>query len=112
MREIRDNNEVILQEALRRTLKNALKRRLRSSMSSRSALSPFDRTVGEQVRTFTAEGVGTRDHAEGCRRHRWIFREDPFAAESQGASKSLCHRRQRRIARSWKRGRPRREAPF
>jgi len=55
MREIRDNNEIIFKK-LEEDLKNA---QSESKAVEEMARQTFDRTIGDQVRTFTAEGVGT-----------------------------------------------------
>jgi hypothetical protein len=55
LREIRDNNEVIFKK-LEEDLKNA---QTEAKVIDELVRTTFDRTVGEQVRTFTADGVGT-----------------------------------------------------
>lgn len=55
MREIRDNNEIIFKK-LEEDLKNAQQE---AKVIDELVRATFDSTVGNQVRTFTAEGVGT-----------------------------------------------------
>ncbi len=55
MREIRDNNEIIFKK-LEEDLKNA---QSESKAVDEMARKTFDSTIGDQVRTFSAEGVGT-----------------------------------------------------
>ena len=62
MREIRDNNEIIFKK-LEDDLKNA---QSESKAVEEMARKAFDSTIGEQVRTFSAEGVGTAIALKGA----------------------------------------------
>ena len=62
MREIRDNNEIIFKK-LEEDLKNA---QSESKAVEEMARKAFDSTIGEQVRTFSAEGVGTAIALKGA----------------------------------------------